>query len=788
MSKKSRRFRKNNKKKFNKFDKYKVGNQFLKNESISNESKNNSVHSTQKKNVKESILTFFNKNPRENSSDYNISDKKHSENDHSENNTHSKKNIHSYNIYSEKKSSQNENSILDYGEITNEQSTNEQGKKRKAQQIVHSRKRFRISGAVVEIPKETNSSNNYTSKEIKQHKENKSDYELKAPKENKYSHTENDLNHEYFEKKKLVQLRLNELNSKDKIFTQDKFITKNNSKNAYINKNNHSSFKFNQNSKSKATNNKLEHYNGNKLSNQFEEKTKSNQVECIDLTDDANSETKMVLYQFKEVLESPNNKIYFLFQGNYRIRKIKVKESSFSVIIFFNKYLTKIKIPFNTISRFIYNPFISSCLFHLNKPFKIVTKNDHNYWESFYDNFKNNLSFLIKFDELSHIKWFRWIECIKKNLTLIENELNKSITNQNNNQIDKSDKNDNESNRKNKKNKKRNKKKKINLTLEKDKTYLYYKIDLYKMGSTMECPSKMKGNHQIRSSTYEKFKNFENTLKDQAFIKNKYILERKNLSKNEYNVFIYNPSESLLKINGINIKKEDLYYLSPGIELNDSIIDMFLSYFYEKYPSKWIYIYNTHFYPLLLRNMKRSVQIPKSNFKGSSNTLVFKYKYLFIPICESQHWSLFVISYPGLKGNDLNFKRRSIISCDSLGDVNEMISIKEIQRYLKERYFFEKNSMKDFFPKFPLYALPMPQQRNHYDCGIYLISFVEYFLKNKLDIYHLEQVSERDDLTVNNFESSLELRHHYINLIHEISGKSVNLSSYYIENPDLIEN
>ncbi|KAF5942693.1 hypothetical protein HYC85_020335 [Camellia sinensis] len=210
----------------------------------------------------------------------------------------------------------------------------------------------------------------------------------------------------------------------------------------------------------------------------------------------------------------------------------------------------------------------------------------------------------------------------------------------------------------------------------------------------------------------------------------------------------------------VSISKRDVDLLQPDTFVNDTIIDFYIKYLKnEMKPEERhrFFFFNSFFFRKLIDLDKD----PPSSFEGRAafqrvrkwtrKVNLFEKDYVLIPVNFNYHWSLIVICHPGevakFQGNfllDLN-----IFPCDSNEDVEKslkvpcilhMDSIKGnhtglkdfIQSYLweewKER---QKEASEDISSKFfnlRFVPLELPQQQNSFDCGLFLLHYVERFL------------------------------------------------------------
>ena len=201
----------------------------------------------------------------------------------------------------------------------------------------------------------------------------------------------------------------------------------------------------------------------------------------------------------------------------------------------------------------------------------------------------------------------------------------------------------------------------------------------------------------------------------------------------------------------IYIRKSDIELLQPEKCLNDNIIDFYIKYLINnKLPSdkqKRFHFFNCFFFPKLvdLSTDNRSIACDgKAAFQRVSTwgrkVNLFKTDYIFIPINYSLHWSLIVICHPAevmtcyrdeeTKGSP---KEACILHMDSRKGIHQDLH-NVFQSYLCEEWKERHNNVRDddvssIFLHLPFVPLELPQQQNAYDCGIFLLHYVERFLE-----------------------------------------------------------
>lgn len=224
----------------------------------------------------------------------------------------------------------------------------------------------------------------------------------------------------------------------------------------------------------------------------------------------------------------------------------------------------------------------------------------------------------------------------------------------------------------------------------------------------------------------------------------------------------------------IDIYVKDYITLNPGIFINDIVVNFylnFLSMFYEK-SSFTFNIFNTFFYPLI------SFKSNKGSFpelicsKPKKNLNIFDYNYLVIPIFEGNHWSIIIVTHPNKMKDISKDNFPWIIYLDSYYEKNDKC-IDIIKRFLYSEYALHNGiySREDYFTKIKFirtFIPKVPRQPNTFDCGIFMLTYIEKFLSNPTFLE--QQINELNFDLTNWFdvESTLQKRKKIKSFIYHI--------------------
>ncbi|XP_058759698.1 probable ubiquitin-like-specific protease 2B [Vicia villosa] len=207
--------------------------------------------------------------------------------------------------------------------------------------------------------------------------------------------------------------------------------------------------------------------------------------------------------------------------------------------------------------------------------------------------------------------------------------------------------------------------------------------------------------------------------------------------------FVYPKGDS----DAITLSKKDVDLLQPKTYINDTIIDFYTIYLKNKLQENEkdrFHFFNSFFF----RKLADMDKIPPNACDGKSAFLrvrkwtrkvnLFEKDYIFIPVNFNLHWSLIVICHPAevLNINERDIEKALRIPCilhlDSIKGYHS--DIKDLVRsYLWEEWKERKKETcgEDLSSKFLnmlFLSIEVPQQENSYDCGIFLLHYLELFL------------------------------------------------------------
>lgn len=178
------------------------------------------------------------------------------------------------------------------------------------------------------------------------------------------------------------------------------------------------------------------------------------------------------------------------------------------------------------------------------------------------------------------------------------------------------------------------------------------------------------------------------------------------------------------------VHHSDVNCLGTGQLLNDNIIWFYIQHLRASKPQlgSQVYFLDTYFYAKLTSGAER-----KFNYEGVKGWIreggPFACQYIVIPICEGCHWYLVIICRPDALTPEGPTPKPApqIITLDPLG-MSRKRACQTLLDYLK-REAQERKMRTIRSPEF-IHAKGIPRQSNGYDCGVFMLAYIENFLEN----------------------------------------------------------
>ncbi|KAK4274172.1 hypothetical protein QN277_017442 [Acacia crassicarpa] len=197
----------------------------------------------------------------------------------------------------------------------------------------------------------------------------------------------------------------------------------------------------------------------------------------------------------------------------------------------------------------------------------------------------------------------------------------------------------------------------------------------------------------------------------------------------------------------VSLSKRDVDLLQPDTFINDTIIDFYIKYLKNQIKEEEkhrFHFFNSFFFRKLADMDKNpsSASDGKAAFlrvrKWTRKVNLFEKDYIFIPVNFNLHWSLLVICHPGEvvtfneESLDESLKVPCILHMDSIKGTHSGLQ-NLVRSYLWEEWKERQKDKldEDLSSKFlnmRFLPLTLPQQENSYDCGLFLLHYLELFL------------------------------------------------------------
>ncbi|KIJ39562.1 hypothetical protein M422DRAFT_257613 [Sphaerobolus stellatus SS14] len=200
------------------------------------------------------------------------------------------------------------------------------------------------------------------------------------------------------------------------------------------------------------------------------------------------------------------------------------------------------------------------------------------------------------------------------------------------------------------------------------------------------------------------------------------------------------PSKTGVTPHSVYLSKKDIARFQPERWLNDEAVNFGLSMWYERFitsslSSLKIVVFSTWFYSHLINNGPESVRrwTKWVNFPQLDLAI--------IPICQEYHWFVIIVCYPQLCLSQEPHHHCSILFMDSLGLKwgHNRKRVKEwLELELKIQYGLQN------LPEIFSADIPVPVQPNDFDCGPYMIHYIDRFIRN---FSLIEQAVEKKQLS-----------------------------------------
>lgn len=196
----------------------------------------------------------------------------------------------------------------------------------------------------------------------------------------------------------------------------------------------------------------------------------------------------------------------------------------------------------------------------------------------------------------------------------------------------------------------------------------------------------------------------------------------------------------------MQLLRYDLLCLSDGEFLNDKIINFYLQYINREIltdeQSRSAHFFDTFFYLDLKKCLADEESPPETRWqrieKYTKNVNIFDKEFIVVPVHQAAHWTVAVICFAYMCDSDI-YSTDDMLQVPCILRFNSMRSNEthrgdvfgELRKYLAHEHSvrFPDHSTKVEFTSKTIKGVnvKVPEQRNFYDCGIFLLTYVEKF-------------------------------------------------------------
>ncbi|XBH99351.1 hypothetical protein VPH35_128709 [Triticum aestivum] len=217
---------------------------------------------------------------------------------------------------------------------------------------------------------------------------------------------------------------------------------------------------------------------------------------------------------------------------------------------------------------------------------------------------------------------------------------------------------------------------------------------------------------------------------------------------------IYYPSSE--HSNSIELSHDDTKCLEPESLLSSTIMNFYIMYLQGPMSSistqrgKY-HIFNTYFFKKL-EALKSKVDKPsyflnlRRWWKGID---IFQKPYILFPVHADTHWSLVIICMPAKEDQSGPI----ILHLDSLKFHNSRLIFSVVERFLKQEWNYLKDNgslaecpiretvWKNLPRKIEKKPIAVPQQENEFDCGLFVLYYMQRFIEEAPERLHKKDLS-----------------------------------------------
>nr|GEU51793.1 peptidase C48, SUMO/sentrin/Ubl1 [Tanacetum cinerariifolium] len=204
-------------------------------------------------------------------------------------------------------------------------------------------------------------------------------------------------------------------------------------------------------------------------------------------------------------------------------------------------------------------------------------------------------------------------------------------------------------------------------------------------------------------------------------------------------VTLYYPSRD--DPDAVDVNHADMACLAPEAYLSSTIMNFYIRYLQQPTSLSESTTSNYHFFSTYFYNKLEKLKYEEDSFrkfrKWWKDVSILEKAYILLPVHESAHWSLVIICFPTKEDE----QGPILLHYDSLGLHNSKSIFNNIKRFLKEEWSYLRKSgtpldlpisdeiWENLESKVEKKRVTVPQQKNEYDCGLFVLFYMERFIK-----------------------------------------------------------
>ncbi|XP_024007870.1 ubiquitin-like-specific protease 1C isoform X2 [Eutrema salsugineum] len=213
----------------------------------------------------------------------------------------------------------------------------------------------------------------------------------------------------------------------------------------------------------------------------------------------------------------------------------------------------------------------------------------------------------------------------------------------------------------------------------------------------------------------------------------------------------------------VQVSLKDFQCLSPREYLTSPVINFYIRFlqhhvFSANQTAADSHFFNTFFYKKLIEAVSYKGNDKDAFFvklrrwwKGFD---IFRKSYIFIPIHEDLHWSLVIICIPDKEDES----GLTLLHLDSLGLHPRKVIFNNVKRFLREEWNYlnqdaslsdlpiSEKIWRDLPDRINEAQVQVPQQKNDFDCGLFVLFFIKQFIEDapqRLKLHDLGMIHKK---------------------------------------------